>query len=39
MLRRKSLLKQTVIEDSMRRIHLAKIKQDERLNHLKEVSL
>ena len=38
MLRRKSLLKQNEVEDSMRRIYLAKMKQDDRLNHLKEVS-
>ena len=38
MLRRKSLLKQNEIEDSTRRILLAKLKQHERLSHVKEVS-
>ena len=31
-------MKQNEVEDSMRRIYLAKMKQDDRLNHLKEVS-
>ena len=36
-LRRKSLLRQNDVEDYMRRIHLNKLRQDEKISHLKEV--